>query len=81
MQGSCLCGAVEFRVEGIPSKAYQCPALFVVNKGARPQVWQSSWKRQISAGLPDESTSHPTSDQPAFALTSVPDAVLLSQTH
>ena len=24
MQGSCLCGAVEFRVEGIPSKAYQC---------------------------------------------------------
>jgi hypothetical protein len=24
MQGSCLCGAVEFRVEGISSKAYQC---------------------------------------------------------
>jgi hypothetical protein len=24
MQGSCLCGAVEFRVEGISPKAYQC---------------------------------------------------------
>jgi hypothetical protein len=24
MQGSCLCGAVEFRVEGIYPKAYQC---------------------------------------------------------
>lgn len=24
MQGSCLCGAVEFRVEGISRKAYQC---------------------------------------------------------
>ena len=81
MQGSCLCGAVEFRVEGIHPRHISATALFVVNKGARPQVWQSSWKRQISAGLPDESTSRPTSDQPAFALTSVPDAVLLSQTH
>jgi hypothetical protein len=24
MQGSCLCGAVEFRVEGVSSKAYRC---------------------------------------------------------
>ena len=24
MQGSCLCGAVEFRIEGISPKAYQC---------------------------------------------------------
>ncbi|MGC2778610.1 MAG: GFA family protein [Bradyrhizobium sp.] len=24
MQGSCLCGAVEFRVEGFAAKAYQC---------------------------------------------------------
>jgi hypothetical protein len=81
MQGGCLCGAVEFRVEDIYPKAYQCHCSLCRKQGVRPQVWQSSWKRDTSAGLPDESTSRLTSDQPAFVLTSAPDAVLLSQTH
>ena len=33
MQGSCLCGAVEFRVEGIHPRHISATALFVVNKG------------------------------------------------
>ena len=81
MQGSCLCGVVEFRVEASFPRLISATALFVVNKGVRPQVWQSSWKRETSAGLLDESTSRPTLDQPAFVLTSVLNAVLLSQTR
>jgi hypothetical protein len=79
MQGSCLCGAIEFRVEDIYPRLISATALFVVNRGARPQVWRSSWRRETSAGLPDESRSRLTSDQPAFVLTSAPDAE--SQTH
>jgi len=81
MQGSCLCGAIEFRVEDIYPRLISATALFAVNNWARPQVWQSSWKRQTSAGLPDESTSRPTPDRAAFVPTSALDAVLPSQTH
>jgi len=51
-------------------------ALFVVNKGAHPQIWQSSWTRRTSAGLPDKSASRPTLDQAAFVLIFVVNAVL-----
>src|SRR5215475_3270900 len=70
-----------FRSRASLPRLIDATALFVVNKGARRQVWQSSWKRKTSAGLLDESTSRPTSDQPASVLTSVPDAVLPSQTR
>ena len=81
MQGSCLCGAIEFRVEDIYPKAYQCHCSLCRKQGGASSSLAIIVERETSAGLPDESTSRLTSDQPAFVLTSAPDAVLLSQTH
>jgi hypothetical protein len=81
MQGSCLCGAIEFRVEDIYPKAYQCHCSLCRKQGGASSSLAIIVERETSAGLPDESTSRLTSDQPAFVLTSAPDAVLLSQIH
>jgi hypothetical protein len=77
MQGSCLCGAIEFRVEDIYPKAYQCHCSLCRKQGGASsslaiivEARNFSW---ITGREHISSYVRPT----AFVLTSAPDAVLL----